>query len=94
MSYGNKFLKTVFDKAPYGVKVMATSAYGLQQSFKRFGTDYNKQMTLLEESQYWSEERLLNYQLERFTIFAREVADVSFYAKQERYQVLIRKTAH
>lgn len=89
MGYGNKYIKELFDKAPYQAKVFVTSAYGLQQRAKRFGKYYKEEIELLERSQYWNRQELLDYQQQKITAFLKEVKNVPYYLNNEPYKNLL-----
>ncbi len=93
MSYANKYIKSLYDKSPYLVKVFGTSVYGLQQRVKRFGQPFNTQFRLLEESQYWTEEKLEAYQHEKLFNFFSMIRKVPYYAGKSVYSTLFDRKA-
>ncbi|MGG9964375.1 phenylacetate--CoA ligase family protein [Ferruginibacter sp. SUN106] len=89
MGYGNKFIKDLFDKAPYPFKVFITSAYGMQQRKKRFGPFFKEQIAFLDKAQYWKEAELKNYQQQKLAAFFAAIKEVPFYQQNEPYKTLL-----
>jgi len=93
MSYANKYIKSLYDRAPYIVKVFGTSVYGLQQRAKRFGKPFSAEYKLLEESQNWTEEKLEAYQQEKLLSFFSMIKNVPYYAGKSVYTKLFDRKA-
>ena len=92
MSYGNKIVKYLFDKAPYPFKVSAASVYGLQQRVKRFDKGFYSMLEMLKLSQYWNEKELREYQDKRIVDFLQTIKDVKYYHNRPEYSELIKNS--
>lgn len=62
MPRDNKIIKQIYDRAPYNLKVLFTSLYGLHNRYKNYGKYYFEQIKFLEETQYWNHEKLKEFQ--------------------------------
>jgi len=83
MAYGNKINKWIYYQSPPFVKNLITSVYGWKQKKRRFGTTYKNYFRFLEESQWYSNEKLKEVQfnsMKAFLIYASEYS--KFYNRQ------------
>lgn len=75
MSSEKSIQQKLYFSAPYSIKKVLSSLYGLKQARERYGVYYKTWMTLLKESQWFDNDRLREFQLVRtkkFLIHARE----------------------
>jgi phenylacetate-CoA ligase len=86
MAYGNGFVKRFYDLAPYGIKNLFASSYGLLQRNKRYGKHFAEELLLLSESQYWNKDRLSEYQNKRLACFIEGIKDkIPYYKNNYAY---------
>lgn len=85
MSYNNNLAKQFYDFAPYFVKMLISSIYGISQRSKRYGKIYNKQIDMLRDSQYWTNEELAIYQQDKATAFILDICKTVPYYKNAGY---------
>ncbi|MDP4205901.1 MAG: hypothetical protein Q8859_07885, partial [Bacteroidota bacterium] len=88
MSYGNKFIRHLYDLAPYPVKTIFTSIYGLRQRQTRYGNFFEEEIKLLKKSQYWDSGELLRFQFDKLTQFFKEIRNVPYYKENPVYRDL------
>ena len=85
MSYNNNLAKQFYDVAPYFIKILISSIYGISQRSNRYGKTYNSQIDILKDSQYWTNEELANYQQDKTTAFLLNVCKNVPYYKNAGY---------
>jgi phenylacetate-CoA ligase len=86
MSYGSRLTKTLYYSLPRTVKNLFSTVYGFQQRRERYGKDFEKTLSFLEESQYWNNERLKQYQNKCAGAFIVEAAQkVQYYSGQKSF---------
>ncbi len=82
MSYNNNLAKQIYDLVPHFIKTLITSSYGISQRTQRYGKIYKTQIEFLKDSQYWTNDKLANYQLEKTTAFITDIyQNVPYYIK-------------
>lgn len=82
-------IKLIYNRSPYNIKVLFTSLYGLQKRYKSYGKYYFEQIQFLNESQYWSLEKLAAYQNQRMREFVKDILlKVPFYKDNPDYSNL------
>lgn len=86
MSYNNNLAKQFYDAAPYCIKTLITSIYGISQRSKRYGKIYKRQIEILRDSQYWTNEDLAVYKQEKATAFILDMCKNVPYYKNAAYQ--------
>ena len=85
MSYNNNLAKQFYDVAPYFIKILISSIYGISQRSNRYGKTYKSQIDILKDSQYWTNEELANYQQDKTTAFLLNVCKNVPYYKNAGY---------
>lgn len=87
MNYGSKSLRSLYYALPQTAKNLLSTVYGFNQRRIRYGREFSKTLNFLRESQYWSNEKLLDYQNERVEKFLKDVIpNTPFYKNDPRYQ--------
>ncbi len=87
MAYGNSFQRALYYAVPAPLKDAMTSAYGWRERRERYGAFFQRHLLALLESQYWSNERLLQDQQERVARFVREaIASTPYYGERAEYR--------
>jgi phenylacetate-CoA ligase len=87
MNYGSKSIRSLYYALPQPAKNLISTVYGLQQRRARYGAAFSETLNFLRESQYWSNEKLLDYQEGRVEEFLKEaIPNTPFYQKDSRYQ--------
>jgi len=61
MAYGNSITQYFYYKSPYIFKNIISTTYGLKSRFERYGKYYKDWFNFLLESQYYSNERLIDF---------------------------------
>lgn len=77
MAYGNKIQKWIYYQTPPFIKNLITSVYGWKQKKRRFGTTYKKYFRFLEESQWYSNEKLKEIQFDSMKAFLIHASEYS-----------------
>lgn len=87
MDYGSKSIRSLYYALPQTAKNLISTAYGFRQRRARYGKEFRETLNFLRESQYWSNEKLLDYQRERVAEFLKEaIPNTPFYRNDSRYQ--------
>ena len=87
MNYGSRSLRSLYNALPQTAKNLVSTAYGFNQRRLRYHGDFYKALDFLRESQYWSNEKLIEYQRGRATEFLKDaIPNTSFYAEDSRYR--------
>ncbi len=73
MSYGSSITKRAYHLAPYWIKSLISSSYGMSQRIQRYGKLYKEHIEFLEESQYWTNEKLADYQQWKLSKFFNDI---------------------
>lgn len=86
MSYGNDYIKKIYYLSPYMIKNFIASIYGFFQRHDRYGVTYKKYKQFLFESQYWTNEELINYRDEKTIDFINySIENNEFYRTSNLY---------
>ncbi|MEP6913304.1 MAG: AMP-binding protein [bacterium] len=94
MSYGSKSVRSLYYSLPLTAKNLFASAYGWNERRGRYGRTYHESLSMLRESQYWSNERLLEYQHQRVSQFLPDViTSSSYYRGNHIYSALVKANA-
>lgn len=87
MNYGTKSIRSVYYALPQTAKNLISTAYGFQQRRARYGKTFYKTLDFLRASQYWSNDKLFEYQNQQTEKFLADVApNTAFYKNDSRYQ--------
>jgi phenylacetate-CoA ligase len=87
MNYGTKSIRSLYYALPQPAKNLISTVYGFQQRRSRYGKVFHETLSFLRESQYWSNEKLLDYQREKVLEFLKDVIpNTPFYKNDPRYQ--------
>lgn len=87
MNYGTKSIRSLYFALPQTAKNLISSVYGFQQRRARYGETFYKTLDFLRESQYWTNDKLFEYQNEQTEKFLAEVIpNTVFYKNNSRYQ--------
>lgn len=87
MDYGSKSIRSLYYALPQTAKNLISTAYGYQQRRTRYGKKFHETLNFLRESQYWSNEKLLDYQKQRVEEFLKDVIpNTPFYRNDLKYQ--------
>jgi phenylacetate-CoA ligase len=82
MRYVPDVLVSVYDRAPVWTRSAASTVYGLIKRWKESGPLFQRYLTELEESQWWTRERLAALQADRLRALVRHAAEtVPYYGK-------------
>jgi phenylacetate-CoA ligase len=79
MSYTSGPLRSLYVASPYLGKVLMASAYGWKQRRERYGEAFRENLAFLQESQYWPNDRLREYQAQHRDGFLRRALETSEY---------------
>jgi len=94
MSYGSKNVRSLYYSLPLSAKNLFASAYGWNERRGRYGKTYRESLSMLRESQYWSNEKLLEYQHQRVSRFLPEViSKTRYYRGRDVYSDLLKANA-
>jgi len=94
MKYGSPIVRSLYYSLPLTAKNLLASAYGWNQRRVRYGSDYRESLLMLRESQYWSNERLLEYQRQRLLRFLADViVKTPYYRMRHDYSNLLKANA-
>jgi phenylacetate-CoA ligase len=94
MKYGNKSIRSLYYSLPFAAKNLIASAYGWNERRLRYGEAYRQSLSFLRESQYWPNEKLLEYQNQRVQRFLQDViARASYYRSNNIYSDLLKAKA-
>lgn len=94
MKYGSKHVRAFYYSLPLTAKNLLASAYGWNERRGRYGKTYRQSLALLRESQYWSQDKLLEYQQQRLSQFLREVIrKTPYYRSRDLYAELLKVNA-
>src|SRR5688500_11334745 len=87
MNYGSKSIRSLYYALPQTAKNLLSSAYGFRQRRARYGKTFYETLNFLRQSQYWSNEKLLEYQREKVAEFLKDaISNTPFYRNDTRYQ--------
>lgn len=87
MNYGSKSIRSLYYALPQTAKNLFSTIYGFNQRRIRYGREFHKTLNFLRESQYWSNEKLLNYQNERIEKFLKDaIPNTPFYQNDSIYR--------
>lgn len=87
MNYSKKSIRSLYYALPQSAKNLISTVYGFQQRRVRYGKKFYETLNFLRESQYWSNEKLLEYQKNQVAEFLKEVIpNTPFYKNDSRYQ--------
>lgn len=79
MSYQSGPLRSIYLSVPYPGKILMATFYGWQQRRVRYREAFKKNLALLQESQWWPNEKLEQYRTKRRDAFLRRSLEVSEY---------------
>jgi phenylacetate-CoA ligase len=79
MNYTSGPLRHFYMNAPYPGKVFMASLYGWKQRRDRYGDVFRKALAFLQVSQYWPNDKLLEYQIRQRDEFLRRAVTISEY---------------
>ncbi len=72
MAYGSAIQQHLYYSSPFFLKNIISSFYGVQQRKARYGSQFEQSMKFLRDSEYWDNNRLKGYQVDRTTAFLVE----------------------
>ncbi len=94
MGNTTKQMRSFYYSLPLNVKNFIASAYGLKERHERYGKVYHDSLAFLRESQFWSNEKLLNYQHGRTQEFLKNIiVQTAYYRTNKLYLVLLKSNA-
>lgn len=86
MNYGSQSIRSLYYALPQAAKDLISSVYGFRQRRIRYGKEFYETLEFLRESQYWSNEKLLDYQNERVEEFLKvAIPNTPFYQNNPDY---------
>jgi phenylacetate-CoA ligase len=86
MAYGTEFIQQIYFHAPSPVRLLMSSAYGLQQRLKRYGREYYEHLDFLRAAQYLPNEEVEAFSVEKMKAFVNEAISSSpYYRDNHRY---------
>jgi phenylacetate-CoA ligase len=87
-------IRSLYYSLPFAAKNLVASAYGLNERRVRYGKTYTESLALLRKSQYWSNERLIDFQHERLQKFLQNVIEQTpYYRSRDPYRDLLKRNA-
>ena len=82
LSYGNTRLKRAYDRAPVQVQTAVVTAYGWRHRRQVNGAHYRRYVHLLQQTQWYSSERLGAYQSDKLRAFIGHACATSPYWRE------------
>jgi phenylacetate-CoA ligase len=94
VKYGSNKVRALYYSLPITAKNLLASAYGWNERRVRYGKTYHQSLAMLRESQYWSNEQLIEYQHERVQRFLADVVSkTTYYRDHVPYSELVKAQA-
>lgn len=94
MKYGTRHIRSLYYSLPLPAKNVIATAYGWNQRRIRYGRTYRESLSFLRESQYWSNEKLREYQQQQVrTFLPRIIPKTPYYRRKEAYRRLVDEEA-
>src|SRR5437879_10229729 len=94
MKYGSKNVRSLYYSLPLTAKNLFASAYGWNERRGRYGKSYRQSLSMLRKSQYWPNEKLLEYQHQGVLRFLPDVIrKTSYYRSHDTYVDLLKANA-
>jgi phenylacetate-CoA ligase len=94
MNYGNKRLRELYFGLPAVAKNFIATVYGYRLRRERYQENFRKNLEFLRESQFWSNEKLLEYQTRQVQKFLADVIEnTQYYRKNKIYLDLLGENA-
>jgi phenylacetate-CoA ligase len=86
ISYGSKRERMIYYAAPFFLKNLLASAYGVVQRCDRYGRSYREARSFLQAAQYWSRDELEAYSWNLAREFVRRaLASVPYYRRTRHH---------
>ncbi len=79
MSYTSGPLHSLYVASPYPGKILMATLYGWKQRRERYRKVFRQTLSFLQESQFWPNDRLREYQVQRRDEFLRRALEISEY---------------
>lgn len=82
MNYSSNFSRIIYFRSPYYFREMMSGIYGLIQRRKRYGKEYEAHLSFLQESQFWSEDRVTGFRNSQTTGFINQAMRTTPYYQE------------
>ncbi|HEY6122033.1 MAG TPA: hypothetical protein VIV66_18895, partial [Pyrinomonadaceae bacterium] len=94
MKYGTKHIRSLYYSLPLPAKNLIATAYGWNQRRVRYGPTYRESLSFLRDSQYWSNEKLREFQRQQVrTFLPSAILKTPYYRGKEEYRRLVDEEA-